>query len=1097
MRSPLARRSLSWVVLAAALLCLSTPTGAATIEPDLLAGLEARSIGPAGMSGRVPAIDAVVSDPETVYVGAASGGVWKSTNGGLSFRPIFDDQPVHSIGALAIYQPNPAIVWVGTGEGNPRNSASVGQGIYRTLDGGETWQLLGLEKTERIHRILLHPADPDVAFVCAMGQEWGENPDRGVFKTTDGGKTWAKVLYLDEKTGCGELAIDPSNPRKLLAGLWQFRRWPWFMKSGGPGSGLYITHDGGATWKRQQEEDGLPKGDLGRIGIDFSRSNPEIVYALVEAGKSALLRSEDGGKSWKTVNEETDVAPRPFYFNDVRVDPAWPNRVYTIAQLIRVSDDGGKTSKVLPGAGWADIHGDYHAMWIHPTDPDLIYAGNDGGVAVSQDRGKSFRFVSNLPLAQFYHVAYDMETPYNLYGGLQDNGSWRGPSSAWTEGGLRNHMWEPVGGGDGFDVQPDPQDPTIGYSMSQGGYLFRWDLETGESRAIRPPPPADGTELRFNWNAGLAIDPFAPATIYYGSQFLHRSTDRGETWQTISPDLTSNNPEWQKQKESGGLTPDVTAAENHCTIIAIAPSPKQQGVIWVGTDDGRVQVSRDAGATWTSVEKAMPRVPANTWVPHVEASRFDAAEAYVVLDNHRRSDWTPYVYRTRDYGKTWTSLSTSDLRGYALAIEQDPVERDLLFLGTELGLFVSLDGGASWFPFRHGLPTASVMDLAVHPRDHDLIIATHGRALYVLDDLTPLRKLTAEALKEPLHLFPTAPAMQYWRASEEGGFGFGAGEYRGENRAYGALITYSLSMPGLPLPDDKKERVRKERERQAERAKAEKAEKGMKAGKVEESGEEGAAKEAKPPEKPEATIEITDATGAVVRTLKVPAKLGVNRVAWDFSRDAFKLPPRDEPRPWEPSGPQVPPGTYGVTVKYGDQTARGSLTVLPDPRSANTPADWERRWQAILRSGELNDHAVEAITRIQRTRADIDLVASKVRQAAQDRGEKDLKKVDDDPLIKAGEKVKEGLAKLEKRLWTPPDTKGIPPDDEVMSPIGLAAWFIGSSWDPPSPSQLAYLDLGAKRLESLQKELDAFFAADVAAYKKQVEEAKVGLLGGV
>ncbi len=1085
MRSLLAYRAPSTIVAltAAALSFLAAPAGAANLEPDLLAGLAARSIGPAGMSGRVAAIEAVVADPEIVYVGAATGGVWKSTNGGLSFTPIFDDQLVHSIGALAIYQPNPAIVWAGTGEGNPRNSVSVGQGIYRSLDGGATWQLLGLEKTERIHRILLHPADPDLAYVCAMGRAWGENPDRGVFKTTDGGKTWTKILYLDEKTGCGELAIDPANPQKLLAGLWQFRRWPWFMESGGPGSGLYATHDGGATWKRLQEEDGLPKGELGRMGIAFSHSNPEIVYALVEAEKNALLRSEDGGRSWKTVNDETDVAPRPFYFNDVRVDPAWPNRVYTISQLIRVSDDGGKTSRTLPGAGWSDLHGDYHAMWIHPGNPNLIYVGNDGGVAVSQDRGKSFRFVSNLPLAQFYHVAYDMETPYNLYGGLQDNGSWRGPSSAWAAGGLRNHQWKTVGGGDGFDVQPDPEDPTRGYSMSQGGYLVRWNLKTGEERIIRPAPP-EGIELRFNWNTGLALDPFAPATVYYGSQFLHRSRDRGETWETISPDLTSNNPEWQKQRESGGLTLDVTAAENHCTILAIAPSPKQQGVIWVGTDDGRLQVTRDAGATWASVEKNLPRVPANTWIPHVEASQFDPAEAFVVLDNHRRSDWAPYVYRTRDFGKTWTSLATSDLRGYALSIEQDPVERDLLFLGTEFGLFLSLDAGASWLPFRHGLPTASVMDLAVHPRDHDLIIATHGRALYVLDDLTPLRKLTAEALREPLHLFPTAPARQYWRTPDEGGFGFGAGEFRGQNRAYGALLTYSLSAPGLPLADEKKERARKERERQAARAEPEK------------EGEEKAAD--KPPEKPGVKIEITDAAGAVVRTLEGPAKLGINRMAWDFSRDAFKLPPSDEPRPWEPSGPQVPPGTYGVTVKHGEQVAKGSVTVLADPRSTNTPADWERRWQATLRQGELNDRAIAALTRIQRTRKDIDLVSGKVRQAAEDQGEKDRKKIDEDPLLKAGEKVKEGLTELEKRLWILPDTKGIPAEEGlVLSHISQVGWFLGSSWDAPSPTQLAYLDMAAKRLETFQKDLDAFFATEVAAYKKQVEEAKVGLLGGV
>ncbi|HWN41448.1 MAG TPA: hypothetical protein VNW71_04470, partial [Thermoanaerobaculia bacterium] len=624
----------------------------AQIDPGLLAGISARSIGPAVMSGRVADVAVVESNPDVVYVGSASGGVWKSTNGGLSWNPVFDDQPVASIGAVTVFQPNPDVVWVGSGEGNPRNSVSVGNGIYRSLDGGRTWKHLGLKETERIHRVVLHPTDPDVAYAAALGRLWGENPERGVFKTTDGGRTWKKVLYVDERTGTAELVMDPANPNKLFAAMWDHRREPWKFRSGGPGSGLYVTHDGGESWKRLTEDDGLPKGELGRMGIAISRSNPSVVYALIEAQKSALIRSDDGGRTWKAVNEDHRTANRPFYYADIRVDPLWPNRVYNIATRLSVSNDGGKTFNVLPGS--RTIHGDYHALWINPKDPEHLIAGQDGGLGISHDHGETFQFVANLPLAQYYHVNVDMDVPYNVYGGLQDNGSWRGPSSVWEErGGIRNHQWQRIGGGDGFDVVPDPEDSSRGYSMSQGGFLLRWNLRTGEMRGIKPPEiDPENNRLRFNWNTGIAQDPFESGTIYYGSQYVHKSTDRGESWTVISPDLTTNKAEWQT-RDTGGLTPDVSGAENFTTIIAISASPVQKGVIWVGTDDGRVHVTRDGGKNWESVEKSLRGVPANTWIPHIRASKFDAGSAFVVLDNHRRDDLKPYVFRTDDWGKTW------------------------------------------------------------------------------------------------------------------------------------------------------------------------------------------------------------------------------------------------------------------------------------------------------------------------------------------------------------------------------------------------------------------------------------------------------------
>jgi len=1108
------RRSVPLLVVSLFFLSLPAALFAAAVDPDLLAGMRARSIGPSGMSGRVAAIAGIDANPEVVYVGAASGGVWKSTNGGLTFSPIFDDQPVASVGAIAVFQANPDVVWVGTGEGNPRNSASIGNGVYRSLDAGKTWSHLGLEKTERIDTIVLHPTNPDVAWVAALGQEWGENPDRGVFKTEDGGKTWSKVLYVDPRTGASDLVIDPSNPNKLFAGMWQFRRWPWFFKSGGPGSGIYVTWDGGKTWKPITQEDGLPKGDLGRIGLAISRSHPEVVYAAVEAEKSAVVRSDNGGRTWKIVNQRYDADPRPFYFSHLRVDPELPDRVYRLDFNVKVSNDGCKSfADLIPGSL---IHGDYHAIWIAPHNPKLIYLGNDGGVAVSRDRGQTAAFVATLPLAQFYHVAVDMQTPYNVYGGLQDNGSWRGPSSLWKGGGIRSHEWAVVGGGDGFQTLPDPFDPNIVYSLSQGGELGRFDQRTGELRAAKPAPPANGVN-RFNWNTGLAADPFDAGTIYIGSQFLYKSTDRGESWTAISPDLTSNNPEWQKAAESGGLTPDASRAENFTTIISIAPSLKEKGVIWVGTDDGRLHVTRDGGKTWTSLEKNVPGVPANTWIPKITPSKFAAAGAFVVFDNHRREDFTPYVYQTNDWGKTWKSLATKDLRGYALALEQDPVDKDLLFLGTEFGLWVSLDGGGRWLPWKHGVPTASVMDLAIHPRDNDLVIGTHGRALYVLDDLRPLRTLSEKTMAEPLHLYEIADGQQHLDTPEAGGFGLGSGEFRGQNRDYGALITFSLNVPGLPLPDSDKERQRKIDERAAQRREKETAPstappKSARELKVQEhegqpeekAGEKKTEEKPKAGEEkpPEAEIRIANVAGKTIRTFTAPVHRGLNRVAWGFQRDAVKQFPQENPPDAHPAGDEVTPGTYAVTVKYGDREAKGTVRVLGDPRNHNTEADWRQREDALERVRALNNALAEAVERIRKTRSQVDEALSRVdkdkdkKEAKPDAKTADAKPADakPDPLTEAGDKLKADLTKLERRLWIPYDVPGILPDTDVLSKVFNPYGYILSSWAPPSPTHLEYLRQAEAAVAAILIDFNKFFTTDVAAFRKQVDDAKLRLL---
>lgn len=1132
----MARRSTRPLRLAAALLtlvCVAIPVeaqqraAADRLDPALLAGMEARQIGPAGMSGRIASIDVVASDPDVIYIGAATSGVWKSENRGLTWQPLFDEQPVHSIGAVAVFQPSSDVVWVGTGEGNTRNSTSVGNGVYRSLDGGRTWEHLGLENTERIHKIVLHPTDPDVAYVAALGRLWGENPERGVYRTTDGGATWERILYVNERTGAADLAMDHTNPRKLFAAMWEHGRRPYYFESGGPGSGLYVTHDGGDTWERRTVDDGLPEGDLGRIGIGVSRSNPEIVYALVEAERSALLRSEDGGESFRAVNRETNIAPRPFYYARIWVDPLNPDRVYNVHSLITRSEDGGRTFETLVPFNRA--HPDHHAFWIHPEDPELLMTGNDGGFYLSDDRGEHWDFSANLPFAQFYHIRVDRETPYHVYGGLQDNGSWKGPAEVWENGGVRNHHWEEIAFGDGFDASPDPEDAMKGYAMSQEGFLVRWNLRTGERRSVRPPSPDPDTELRFNWNAGFAQDPFDAGTIYYGSQFVHRSTDRGESWDIISPDLTTDNPEWQVFRESGGLTPDVTGAENFTTIVAIEPSPVELGMLWVGTDDGRLHVTRNGGEDWTSVEGNVPGVPANTWIPHIHASPHDAGTAFVVFDNHRRDDWTPYVYRTADFGSTWTRIAGEgsgsgprtrearggDVWGYALTVVQDPIDPELLFLGTEFGLFVSLDGGGRWVRWEHGVPTASVMDLAIQPDEADLVLGTHGRSVYVLDDIRPLRGLDAATLAEPLHLFEIPDAIQY-EVKQTGASRFpGQEEFRGENEPYGALITFVANRDDLPHPDEEVERARKERERDAARTAEAVEDAEVEGEEAEVAGEEAAAaSEAMGPlegpsgagsRAPRVGIEISDADGEVVRHFERPVKLGINRIAWNLRRDGFDRPDTGEEEEefsfFGPSGAEALPGTYTVTLRLGDQEASGTVRVLADPRQQIALADRRRQHEAVMEGGALQDALAGAITNIYRARREIDAVLRKARESGE--GEEDAGAEDAGgqesagphaELVRAGRELRRQLTELEERLWVPPETKGIVASDHLpWSQVQGAIRFLGSTREAPSETNLAYLEAARVAVQAALEQVNALFADGVAAFRERVEASDLTL----
>nr|MBA2422776.1 glycosyl hydrolase [Chitinophagales bacterium] len=660
----------------------------APISSATFGSIEARQIGPAVMGGRITAIDAVNTDPRTIYVGSAAGGIWKTTTAGTFFKPIFDKY-TQSIGDLKIDQAHPDTIWVGTGESNMRNSVSVGDGLYVTYDGGSNWKKAGLDSTEHISKIVINPKNSSIIYVAAPGPLWNDSKSRGLYKSTDCGNTWEKILYTDDKTGCADVAIDPSNPDIVYASMWQFRRTPWSFASGGPGSALYKSIDGGKNWKKIQN--GFNQGDLGRIVIAIAPSAPQQVYAIVEAEKSALYLSDNGGETWKQQSTTRNVTARPFYFSVFSIDPYDAKRVYRPAFTLSISDDGGYSFKEASFAGgW--VHSDHHALWINPNNTSHLYLGTDGGVYMSMDRGNNWIFLNNLPLSQYYHVAIDGADPYNVYGGLQDNGSWMGPSA--SPGGITNEDWRPLGFGDGFWVQPDKKFPDYIYWEYQGGNIYRLNKTTNEQKNIAPYPLAGEAKLRWNWNSPLYLSP--SNKLYTGSQYLYVTPNQGDTWSKISPDLTTNNPDKQKQEESGGVTIDNSSAENHCTIFTVAESPLDPDQLWVGTDDGNLQLSLDAGKNWDNVIKNISGLPANTWVSSIEPSSYDKMICYVSFEGHATGDMTPYIYKTADGGKTWNRLNQEGLKGFVHKVKEDVINSNLLFVGTEKGLFVSIDGGNTW-----------------------------------------------------------------------------------------------------------------------------------------------------------------------------------------------------------------------------------------------------------------------------------------------------------------------------------------------------------------------------------------------------------------
>lgn len=880
------------LILAAALLCAAAPAAAQVPDSLILTQFRWRSIGPVNMGGRVVDIEAVESDFRRVFLASASGGVFRSDNAGTTWRPIFDHYPSLSIGDVALFQPNPDIVWVGTGEANNRNSVGWGDGVWKSTDGGETFTNMGLAETHQIAKVVTHPSDPDLVYVAAIGHLWGYSGDRGLFRTRDGGRSWEKLtrgLPDDGRHGATDLVMDPSDPNTLYVAFYHRLRQPWHFHSGGPLGGIFKSTDGGETWTKLTR--GLPPGETGRIGLAVYRSDPRILMALVEAEQtndlsrpgSGVYRSENGGESWTYVNTYNN---RPFYYSKIRINPLDHQRVYVLTTRFMVSDDGGRTLR--NGSADEEIHGDFHALWLDPNHKDRYYIGMDKGSAFTHDHGENFIFFDNFAIAQYYRIGVDMRDPYWVYGGHQDNGTWGGPSFTRDVRGILNDDNWKVHWGDGMDIQIDPTDWRRIYSTAENGKTRRYDALTYQD--VRTDPNARNVtnwrevigadtarrNLRFNWASPFVMSPHDPRVLYLGGNHLLRTANGGETWTAISPDLSTQDPEKIVIGRSGGLTLDNSGAEHHGTITTVAESPVVPGVIWTGTDDGNMHVTRDGGRTWTDVRRNLRGVPANTWVARIEASHFDAGTAYAAFERYREDDFTPWIYRTRDFGATWENITANIPHGDVVhVVREDLRNPDLLFAGTEFSLYASLDGGRRWHRFNNNLPHVNIQDLVIHPREMDLVAGTHGRGIWIMDDLTPLQQLTAEVRARPVHLFEQKVATLWEnrsRGGQRGHFWFG-GENPRTFQSAGtlprvahqnyAIVTYWTGSGGG-----------------------------------------------------DATLEIASLDGARSHRTTVPASPGVGRYEWNYRFDG---------------GGEAGPGSYRLTLTRGGQSSSTILVVREDP----------------------------------------------------------------------------------------------------------------------------------------------------------------------
>jgi photosystem II stability/assembly factor-like uncharacterized protein len=883
---------------------------------ELLKVFKIRNTGCATMGGRTVDFAVVENHPSTIYAAVGPSGLWKSTDSGITWFPVMEHETSVSVGAVAVSPSHPDIVWAGTGEATSRNSVAIGDGVYKSTDAGLTWKPMGLTESRHIDRILVDPHNPDIVYIGAMGHLWGPNPERGVFKTIDGGLTWKEVLYFDEDTGIADMEMDPANSHIIYAAAYSHRRTPFHFRSGGPHSGIYKTTDAGDTWKPLKN--GLPEGVNGRCGLAVSRSKPEIVYAIVENQDGGIFRSEDKGESWTRMCDKKTydkVNFRPFYYSKITVDPNNHLVIYAYSGRAYVSEDGGKTFTEIGG----DLHADHHRIWVDPADSNHIIDGNDGGIDVSWDRGKNWYAVQNAICAEVYQLTMDMRDPYYVYMGLQDNGSWAGPSNSRDQRGIRNEHWTPVGGGDGFYAQVDPRDHHVIYRNLQMGNIQRFDQKTGQILDLMPRAGMGEEPYRFNWNAPIHLSPHNPDILYFGGNFLFKSLDRGSSWEKISPDLSTNDP--KKIIDSGGpITMDNTGAEVHCTIYTISASPVKPGIIWAGTDDGNLWVTRDDGKNWVNVIKNIPGLPPCSWVSRVEASHFAEGAVYVTFDRHHWDDYAPYVYKSSDFGKTWVSLRNNlPKTGYLHVVREDPVRSGLLYLGSEFGLFFSFDDGKQWIPYRTGFPTIAVRDIAVHPRDHDLVVGTHGRGIWIMDNISPLQGLTAEVGNRDIHLFAVRPAEIYYERKDAEYYAKPV--FSAANPPFGAAVDYYLK---------------------AEAAKDQPL-----------------------------LVHIYDAAGTKIRTLEGTGQKGINRVYWDLRAEPpFKKVPamlEGEIR-WYgvPQGPFVYPGIYKAVLEYGAHKLETEVKVTADKNLEMTREEWQKKYDTVLL---LNDLMVKGFKMIDEIKA--------------------------------------------------------------------------------------------------------------------------------
>ncbi len=1070
------------------------------INPDTYAQLKYRYLGPEG--NRATAVVGIPGNPNIYYVGAASGGIFKSTDGGIRWEAIFDSEPVASIGSLAIAATDPNIVWAGTGEPFIRSHISVGSGIYKSVDAGKTWTLMGLEKTGRIGNVIIDPRNPDVVLACALGHAYGPQPERGVFRTTDGGKTWEKVLFVDENTGCSDLGIDPNNSRILFAGMWQIEIHTWGRTSGGPGSGLYKSTDGGATWKKL-EGHGLPHPPIGRIAVRVARKDSSRVYAEIETGDGVphtdipglpdapgqigqLWRSDDGGDNWKMVNSDRQLRGRTHYYTREEISPDNENEVYFFSSAFSRTLDGGLTLTKLA----SEPGGDYHEMWIDPTNGDRMAVVHDAGVSISVNRGKSWNRVQ-LPIAQMYHVSVDDQIPYFVYGNQQDNPSWRGPSNSLKPGRgegstIPRGAWHPVAGGESGFAVPDPVDNNIIWSTgtgsgSIGGTVTRYDERTGRHREVEVWPdyvagdPAAEVKYRFNWEFPIAISPFDHNKVYVGSQFVHVTTDGGDSWQIISPDLTRNDK--SRQQISGGLTPDNIGVEYAGVIFALSESPKEPGLIWAGTNDGLVQVTRDGGKTWTNVTKNIPNLLDWGTIDNIEPSRYDAGTAYLTVDGHQVNNRDPWVYKTTDYGKSWTLITRGiphNMLSYAHCVREDPVRKGLLYLGTEGGLYVSFDDGKNWQPLQSGLPHAPVYWLAVQERFHDLAVATYGRGFWILDDITPLEQLAPQVTAASAHLFAPRDAYRFQAVSQPGAVDYDASA--GKNPPYGAAIDFYLKES-----PKKKEAVKLTFEDAAGK-------------KVREIECHAAKSDAASTEEPEADEDDPDPEPAPCEV-----KAGINRVWWDLRGERSTLMKLRTPPLYArdvPLGPEgwrkapaigrlatlVPPGTYTVTLTAAGQRLTQKLTLLKDPHTAGSEADIQAQLRLKKALWDQADSLAATVNQIESLRAQIGDFEKEL-------GSDDASK----PVRKAAEDLTAKLVALEGKLLQLKLT-GRGQDDcrwapELMQKIHYLFLQLDASADfPPTTQQVAVQELLKREGDTAQQEFQQVVTTDVSAFNAMLRE---------